>query len=96
MLVTFTQHAIDRMQQRLSISVPTNTKVNIAPLFTKSHTYVNTQTGRLVSAFCSKDTSKKVVLIVDVQKSAVVTVYLGTNITGLSAPFVDKCYAMLR
>ena len=95
MQVTFTTHAVERMQQRLGIKVPANVSVNIAPLFTKSHTYVNTDTGRQVSAWCSKDTTKKVVLVVDVLKNAVVTVYLGTNITGLKAPFVDKCYAMI-
>jgi hypothetical protein len=95
MQVTFTKHAVERMQQRLRIAVPTQVAVNIAPLFTKSHSYVNETNGRLCECWCSNDLTKKVVLVVDTEKRAVVTVYLGGNITGLSTPFVDQAYAKL-
>jgi hypothetical protein len=96
MQVTFTKHAVERMEQRLHVSIPGNTKVNIAPLFTKSHTYINTENNRKMIAFCSNDRSKQVVLVVDAEKAAVVTVYLGLGLNDQNAPFVTKCYAMLR
>ena len=96
MQVTFTQHAIQRLQQRLNITVPQNTRVNIAPLFTKSHSYINPRTDRKVSAWVSKDAQKKCVLIVDTLTSAVVTVYLEINPkTGKKCPYCAMCYAKL-
>lgn len=96
MLVTFTKHATERMEQRLNVSVPSNTKVNIAPLFTKSHSYINSENNRKMFAYCANDRSKQIVLIVDAEKSAVVTVYLGNGLNDNNAPFVAKCYAMLH
>jgi hypothetical protein len=96
MQVTFTQHAIQRLQQRLNLNVPQNTRVNIAPLFTKAYSYINHTNGRKVSAWVSKDALKKCVLVVDSDKSAVVTVYLEIDpATNKKCPFCAKCYAML-
>lgn len=97
MQVTFTKHAVERMQQRLNVTVPDNTKVNIAPLFTKVYTYINHVNGRKVSAWASKDALKKCVLVVDCDRQAVVTVYLEVDpATGTKCPFCAKCYAMLN
>ena len=95
MQVTFTKHAVERMQERLSIAVPTTVAINIAPMFVKSHSYINETNGRACECWCSKDHSKQVVLVVDCERRAVVTVYLGTNITNRPAPFVDNAYAKL-
>jgi len=97
MQVSFTQHAQQRLQQRLNITVPQNARINIATLFTKAYTYINTTNGRLVSAWVSKDALKKCVLVVDNAKSAVVTVYLEVDpATNKKCPFCAKCYAMLN
>jgi hypothetical protein len=95
MQVTFTQHAVERMQQRLRVNISTTRAINIAQGFTKSHAYTATATGRLCEAWCSNDPKMKVVLIVDCLRRAVVTVYLHGSITGLNTPFVDECYAKL-
>lgn len=97
MQVSFTQHAQQRLQQRLQVTVPQNARINIATLFTKAYSYINNANGRKVSAWVSKDALKKCVLVVDVEKSAVVTVYLQVDpATGKKCPFCAKCYAMLN
>jgi hypothetical protein len=98
MQISFTKHAVERLQERLNIRVPANVAIDIGPLFVKVHTYVNTTNGRVCEAYCSKDRSKQVVLIVDQLKQAVVTIYTGkgVNTSGLTCRYVDEMYALMK
>ena len=86
--VLFSFHAAQRMQQRLKISVPTKDDVNISSAFKLSHT--SWYDGQMVDLWASRDPATPVVLVVAKDSRVVLTVLVGSEISGRNAPFADS------
>jgi len=91
--VMFSYHAAQRMTERLNITVPTETSVNIREAFFLAKTYRDTNRDQMVEAWASKDRANKVVLIVSQQSRVVLTALMGEGLNnGQATPFVESCY----
>jgi hypothetical protein len=95
MKVLFSFHAAERMKQRLNIDVSTKFEVDISSNFVKSHSYIHETNNNVCVAFCNKDKSMPIVLVVDKQSRIVRTVYLGRKLVNTNTPFVNECYAKI-
>jgi hypothetical protein len=90
MLVTFSKHAIERINQRRGIILPSThkLKINVDSLFFKGQYYINKQ-GCKCCYYIHRNTNIPVVLCVCIDTNTVLTVMT-------EGEQVNKCYAYYK
>jgi hypothetical protein len=84
--VQFTTHSAQRFQQRFGVRIQTGVGVDISKTFKAvGRAYNNKETGALTQAFVPKDSSMRLVMLVDLDTMSVITVMS-------SGPVVDSVY----
>lgn len=73
MHVCFSLHAQQRIQQRLGITIPKDTEVDISSVFRKARVYQHTN-GNWVETWYHPDRTQPCVMVVDRDSRAVLTV----------------------
>lgn len=86
MLVSFTTHAAERLEQRLNIRVCTRTRFALDDSFFLAKTYKHHTTGANIQIWAYKDPTQNICLVVDAKLHAVVTVY------STYSKFIARCY----